>query len=399
MPRLLVHLDRSELAEAQAAARILLAHPLVTGTFPDTDALTLVRAHEEPLREELLRLLGYRLEVGRSWARLVRRPSRLCPDRPAITRHGRRFDRRSYATLCLVLAALEQLGAVMLVSSLVEEVNRQAAGETLLAVDPSHHEHKRAVVDAVLFLQDRGVLRLVDGDPERWQRDGDCDALFNVDLDAASRVLIAWPSVLGATGDATALLVEHHAPTDDGAAEALRHRAHRRIIEQSIVLYDHLEEDELAYVRQRRSRFSEQLTRLTGCVVEARAEGFALIDVDERPLGDGSFPGGGTVAWAALLLGERLVDAVSDGDAGQGGVRHLDGAGVAAAWDLVVDEYRPRFAKDWREDTGRLLGACISLLAGHDLVIPRPDGLSVTGALARYRADVRMKAERQGVLL
>jgi len=145
MARLLVHLERAELVEAQAAARTLLAHPLVTGTFPDPRALALVRAHEEPLREELLRLLGYRLEVGGSWARLVRRPSRLCPDRPALTRSGRRFSRRSYATLCLVLAALEQLGAAMLVSSLVDEVNRQAAGEALQASLVEHVERLIAV--------------------------------------------------------------------------------------------------------------------------------------------------------------------------------------------------------------------------------------------------------------
>lgn len=397
MARLLVHLERAELVEAQAAARTLLAHPLVTGSFPDPHALALVRTHEEPLREEMLRLLGYRLDVGPSWARLVRRPSRLSPGRPAVTRGGRPFNRRSYATLCLVLAALEQLGAAVLVTTLVDEVNRQAAGEALLAVDPTHHEHRRAVVDAVLYLQDRGVLRLVEGDAERWKVDGESDALFHVDLDAAARILIAWPSVLEATGDPAVLLVEHHAPTEDGASEALRHRVHRRIIEQATFCYEDLDDDELAYVRQRRSRFSEQLSRLTGCVLEARAEGVALVDVEDRPLGDRTFPGGGTVAWAALLLGERLVAAVSGLS---GPVRHLDGAGVAAAWADVVEEYGPRFRKDWRDDTDGLLGACVTLLAVHDLVVPLPGGgMAVSAPLARYRADVRRPSERQGALL
>jgi uncharacterized protein (TIGR02678 family) len=300
-----------------------------------------------------------------------------------------------------VLAGLEHLGASTLVSSLVDEVNRQAAGEALLTVDATHHEHRKALVDAVLFLQDRGVLTLVDGDAEVWQRDGESDALFHVDLDAAGRVLIAWPSVLGASDDPALLLAEHHAPTDEGRAEAVRHRVHRRIVEQTVVRYDELDAEELAYVRQRRDRLAPQLTRLTGCTLEARAEGLALIDVGDRPLGGLRFPAGGTVAWAALLLGERLVEAVATGE---GPERCLDAEAVAAAWTGVVDEYGTKFAKDWREDTAGLFRRCVDLLEDHRLV--RPDiggsggsgGLWVCAPLARYRAEVRQREVQETLL-
>ena len=395
--RLFVTLDPGDLAEAQRAVRTLLAHPLVTSRWPDDRALALVRHHEEPLRGELARVLGHPLEVGRSWARLVRRPSRPSPSRPALTRTGRAFGRRTYATLCLVLAALEQLGPSTLVSGLVEEVNRQSAGDPALGLDPGRPDHRDALVDAVLLLQQRGVLHLVDGELEAWSRDGTADALYDVDLDAAGRVLIAWPSVLGASRDPAELLVEHHPPTEEGRAAAVRQRVHRRLVEDPVVAYADLDADELAYVRQRRSRLTDQLTRLTGCTVEARAQGLALIDAVDQPIGPATFPGGGTVAWAALLLGDHLVAAVAD-DAGD--ERPVDAAGVRAAWDLVVDGYRARFKREYRDDPDRLLVDVLEVLVTHGLLRRGPtNGVVVQAALARYRPRVRQPSGVQGALL
>ena len=54
---------------------------------------------------------------------------------------------------------------------------------------------------------------------------------------------------------------------------------------------------------------AEDLERLTGLTVERRAEGVALVDTSGR-LSDLRFPGGGTVAQAALLLAARISAAV-----------------------------------------------------------------------------------------
>ncbi|HEV8115317.1 MAG TPA: DUF2398 family protein, partial [Acidimicrobiales bacterium] len=223
-------------------------------------------------------------------------------------------------------------------------------------------------------------------------------------------VLIAWPSVLGASRDPADLLVEHHPPTEEGRAAAVRQRVHRRLVEDPVVAYAELDPDELAYVRQRRGRLTEQVSRLTGCTVEARAEGLALIDADDRPIGAATFPGGGTVAWAALLLGELLVAAVADGE---GDERPLDAAGVGAAWVQVVDGYRARFKREYRDDPDRLLVDAVEVLVTHGLLRRWPEqtssagggapgsegagGVLVQAALARYRPRFRQAV--QGSLL
>ncbi|NLH64962.1 MAG: DUF2398 family protein, partial [Candidatus Microthrix parvicella] len=72
-PRAAVQIDAGELEDFQRTARLLLGHPLVTPTWPNPRALTTVRRWEVPLRNEFSRVLGFRLDVGRSSARLYRR--------------------------------------------------------------------------------------------------------------------------------------------------------------------------------------------------------------------------------------------------------------------------------------------------------------------------------------
>ena len=62
-------LDR---AAFQRAARVLLTWPLITPSYPTAEALPLVRRWSGPLREELADLLGYRLELTATTARIAR---------------------------------------------------------------------------------------------------------------------------------------------------------------------------------------------------------------------------------------------------------------------------------------------------------------------------------------
>ena len=84
----------------------------------------------------------------------------------------------------------------------------------------------------------------------------------------------------------------------------------RRLVDQPVVLFDELSDDESEMARRNRRREAEGLTRLTGCDVELRREGMAVIDVTAQPLGARPFPTGGTEAHAALLWLVAMVDAV-----------------------------------------------------------------------------------------
>lgn len=418
LARIAAHLDpATELDGFQTAARTLLAHPVVTEKYPSQTALTLVRRFEEPLRNEFARICNWRLDVGHSCARLLRRPATISPYRPARTasQSHRPFTPMTYACLCLVLASLESLGAQTTISQLAEEALRVRAGDDDLPLDLTNHTHRRAFVDAVAWLEARGILALLDGETEAFlSRAG--DALYDIDADAAGRLLVSPPNVLASITAPEEFLDEVYPPTPEGAQARARHRVHRRLLTETTLYYDELPEPERIYARQRRTRIGEELERLTGRALECRAEGQALIGLSEGE----SWPGpSGTVPQAALLYGEELVatatataDAVAEVDASSfatpgngadspptGGAdaptqsvgRVVDASSARASWLRVVAAYQKRFSADYRAEPDRLREEATDLLERLDLVERRPDGsILVRPALARYRVDVRL---------
>ena len=59
-------------AERRTAARLLLAHPLVTSAGPHSDAFPLIRRHADWLAQRFQQVFGYRLLVEASYARLFK---------------------------------------------------------------------------------------------------------------------------------------------------------------------------------------------------------------------------------------------------------------------------------------------------------------------------------------
>lgn len=387
LARIAAQLDPAELDDFHAAARALLTHGVITRRHPNPGALAMVRRFEEPLRNEFNRLCHWRLDVAPTCARLLRRPAQLSAHRPArtATQSRRRFSPQAYASLCLVLAALERLGKQTTISQLADEVARLRAGDEALPFDLTSHSHRRAFVDAVAWLEERGVLELLDGDTETFLG-GTGDALYDVDQDAAGRLLVSPPSVLAGLTTPDDFLEEPYPPTPEGAQARARHRVHRRLLTEPALYYDDLPDDEREYARQRRTRIGEELERLTGAAHECRAEGQALIGLP----GAEAFPSGGAVAQAALLLGSELaVHAGYGPSTPELAARVAVAPALDIAWRRVLGAYGGRFTTEYRAEPDRLRDEALALLERLDLVVR--DGVGdvfVRPAMARYRAEV-----------
>ena len=413
LARIAKQLDASEVDEFQRAARTLLAHPVVTSTYPRGGVLSSIRRYETVLRNEFGRVLHYRLDVGPSCARLTRRPATLSSARHARTATEREFKTWTYTFVCLVLAAFESLGEQTSLSQIAEEIARLRAGDTELPVDLKAYEQRRAFVDAVAWLEHLGILAVEDGATESFMSGEEGDALYNIDRDAASRLLVASPSVIREVRTAADFLKDTYPPGPEGDLARVRYAVTRRIVDSPAVYYAEIPADELAYLRQNRGWLCRDIELLTGCSIEARTEGVSLIDSPVQPLtrNDDRFPGGGSVAHCALLLAERLVGAAAgaaldrssdgDGDAVDIGRprpigghartgRFVPDEAVESAWGAIVSEYRDRFKSEYRDDPDSLRGEALSMLANRDLVLPVDGGLLVRPVTARYRADVRL---------
>jgi uncharacterized protein (TIGR02678 family) len=346
-------LDPIELEEFQEAARTLLAHPLVTTSYPNPETLPRVRRWETTLRNEFERLTRWRLEMAPTCARLVQRRVEPSPRRPAMVtaaggeRLPRPFGRLDYVLLCLVLAALHGEGGQTTIRRLVEGVMRVRAGDESIPVDFGRIEYRRAFVHTVGYLERLGVLRTApDGETVAFIDDEEADALYTIDHDAARRMLGATPAWIDPQRGLEQFGEERYPP---GAGDApLRHRLARRMLDEPAVYHDELPADEHDHLAERRARLIGDLERLTGCEVEVRAEGLALIDSAGQPrLNDQPFPGTGVVNNVALLLADALVAEPAGQVAGRLPVgRRVPPQAVAAAWAGIVAEHRDRFTVD-----------------------------------------------------
>jgi uncharacterized protein (TIGR02678 family) len=392
-------LDPLELEEFQETARTLLAHPLVTISYPNPEALPRVRRWETTLRNEFERLTRWRLEVAPTCARLVQRRVEPSPRRPAMVtvaggeRTPRPFGRLGYVLLCLVLAALHGEVGQTTIRRLVEGVMRVRAGDESIPIDFGRIEYRRAFVYAVGYLERLGVLRTApDGETVAFIEDEQADALYTIDHDAARRMLGATPAWIDPQRGLEQFGEERYPP---GAGDALlRHRLARRLLDESAVYYDELHADERDHLAERRARLIGDLERLTGCEVEMRAEGLALIDSAGQPrLNDQPFPGTGIVNNVALLF----ADALLANPAGQGQVagrlpvgQRVPPEAVKTVWAGIVAEHRDRFTVAYEADPEALRVAVLALLERLGLTVPagseEPPGTVVLRPLAaRFR--------------
>ncbi|MFC9556550.1 TIGR02678 family protein [Rhodococcus sp. NPDC056960] len=425
----------------QRAARVILSNHLVTQTYPDRIALPLLRRWATELRDDLMTLFGYRLDVTETTARLFTVSDRLDAGTPAKTATDRTFDRYRYAYLALALAALGRAGNQITLSELADHVAADAAQVDGVDLSTERASDRDAFVDAVGWLAARGAIALADGDAGGWAANPDAgEALYDIDrsvviaLFRPSRALQHLRSIRG-------LLAGADAVADDDTAESgstrpvdvkeTARRVRRALVERPVVYAADLDDHELVQLALPRTAADVEL--LTGLVAERREEGVAMIDTSGR-LSDIRFPGTGTVAQVALLLAGEIADRVLDPDlpeparmplphnrvdhlieqvdsavpqsgifdslAGHDYAEPADPAPSDRIFPVVEDEwitgtvrtlterFGRTFAAGWQADPDGLGRAALALLERLRLTAAVPGGVLALPALARYRGVV-----------
>jgi Protein of unknown function (DUF2398) len=349
----------------------------------------------------------------------------------------------------LTLSALGRAGVQIALSELADAVAAEAGRIDGLGMDTGRKPDRDAFVDAVIWLEARGALRMADGSATEWVNDPDrAEALYDIDREvvgaiyAPSRVLQHLNSVADLLGGADG------GPAPAQGREARRRvnarRARRLVVEHPVVYYADVDEELRGQLRS--PSLAEDVERLTGLGVERRAEGVALVNAGQR-FTDVAFPSAGTVAQAALLLcariagylqrrghtiellpaattAERLAEAVGRIDAalpdrghvagllagpgwrpeaggsGAGTGSGPDGRGgdadaaypfLSDAWlraelRKLVEDFGAGMAEKQVADPGRLLADAVAELASLGLVTRVDGGILVLPLLGRYRS-------------
>lgn len=392
----LVVAEREEVAHG---IRALLATPLLPErTAPEK--FDLVRRRQEPIRKWFDYYCGWTLTVEPrlGYARLVKVRAAADPSRPARRlRSGRAaFDRRRYVLFCVVVAELLTTTVTTIGLLAGRVVQATATDEVVPMFDTASRAERMAFVDVLKTLESMGALDAMDGATEAFVESAAAKVLYRVDPTLLLRLLAApvGPSRLAAPANEIALRFEElltavtrerrYGPSAARHADAagvsevqrnlwLRHSVFRRLVDDPVVYYDELPADERAYLtsptgRQLARRAAEQ----AGFVLEERAEGVLLVDVDSLAT-DTRFPDdAGTAKVAALLLLDTMD-----------GPTTVEQLRLTA--DRLLDKF-PRWAKSHRGEDGTdaLVADALAVLASFGLVRVVSGVVTPLPAAARY---------------
>ncbi|HLL52761.1 MAG TPA: TIGR02678 family protein [Myxococcaceae bacterium] len=375
-------------SERAAAVRRLLASPLVLAA-DEPEAFGSILRHREWLSTWFADHPGWKLvvEPAAGFARLHKVPAVPEATRPAHAPGRPAFDRRRYALLCLTLAVLDDVASqttLARLAALVEEASAEEEGVS--PFEPTSASERRAFVDALRLLGGLGVLRLRDGDAERYAQNRDGDALFDVNERLLSH-LVSAPVPPALASGPERLLDEPWPDTEDGQRQRARQHVLRRLLDEPVVYFEDLDPRAFDWFDHSRGFVYRLLHEDAGFTVERRKEGLAAVD----PAGettDTLFPdGGSTLKHAALLLMEQLARLYKRGespvrqDVIERLVRQLQrDQGELCHWSKQYSADEP--------GSCRLAVDALELLEGFGLVSRTEDGTSwrVRPAAARFAA-------------
>ena len=307
-------IQAEEQAQRRAGLRALLAKPLLVADT-DGETLVVVRRHLPELREWLNRETGWRLVADSETARLFKTaPDLSDASHPARGNHCEPFGRRRYVTLCLALSALARADAQTTLGSLADDVLTAAAEPELAAagftLTLENRSHRSDLVAVVRLLLGWGVLSRVAGDEDAYLSAG-TDVLYDVRRPVLGVLLSGarGPSVVTAAvfeERLAGLTAEPVAESEELRNQALRRRLTRRLLENPVVYYCELDEDERAYLLSQRHAITRRIAEATGLIPEMRAEGIAMVDPEDE-LTDVRMPEQRTDGHVTLLVAEYLA--------------------------------------------------------------------------------------------
>jgi len=303
-----------EWAQRRAALRALLAKPLLIADS-DGEMLVLVRRHLPELRDWLNRETGWRLAADSETARLFKTATTLSDaSHPARGHNKEPFGRRRYVTLCLALSALARADTQTTLGSLADDMLTAAAEPELAATGFTLNLGSRAdrsdLVAVVRLLLGWGLLSRVAGDEDAYLSAG-TDVLYDVHRPVLGVLLSGarGPSTVAAETFAdrlAELTAEPVAESEDLRNQALRRRLTRRLLDDPVVYYDELDEDERAYLLSQRHAITRRIEEASGLIPEMRAEGIAMVDPEDE-LTDVRMPEQRTDGHVTLLVAEYLA--------------------------------------------------------------------------------------------
>jgi len=285
----------------------------------------------------------------------------------------------------LALATLERSDLQVALGRLAEQVVINGRTPRLVAsgfaFDLGTREERSDMVAVIHVLLHWGVLARVSGDEHDFIHSNG-DVLYDVSRRVLSQLLVTrrGPSVVEDSGSLMQRIERVRdlgiAPSEDLRNLRLRHTLTRRLLDDPVLYFADLSEEEALYLRSQRSAICRRISEATGLVAEYRSEGIAMIDLDDQ-VTDIRMPEKGTDGHVTLLMAEYLA-------------ARLDQHVSIAELQSHLADLTPQFSTFWRNGASdkavqvTLVDQAISRLVALGLAELHDDTVRTLPALARF---------------
>ena len=174
-------------------------------------------------------------------------------------------------------------------------------------------------------MMDIGVLRRLEGDERHFLNRNSSSgvlydthrpilaAMLNISRSVSAVEAVAQESIGKTVAERVATLIDDPIPaTEDARNQSIRARLVRALVDDPILYFHDLNEEERTYLETHRGYLLRQIHEATGLIAEIRREGIAMVD-DAGDLADLKLPEEGPDGHLALLLIQWLDECSRNG--------------------------------------------------------------------------------------
>jgi len=273
----------------------------------DRDAYYAIRDAQKRIKPFLEEKLGYRLLINPHMAKLEKVPGEAEPWMGI----GDFKEPMDYAFLCLLLAFLEEKGPEeqFVLSNITEHI--QASYEGGEKVDWTLYSHRRALVRALMFAAKYGILKVNDGEQERFSDDRSIEVLYE-NTGISGYFLRSFGRELGDGMDPEALLESELFSGDADRGSFRRHRVYRKLLLSPAVYSRGPEDQDFLYIKNYRNTIQKDFEENLNAKLHLYKTSAFLV-YDDSFQNRSSFPDGGNVSDIILQVAGLIRKNLEEG--------------------------------------------------------------------------------------
>lgn len=228
-------------------------------TRKDRENFNKIRDAEGKLRPFIEEKLGYRLIINPYVIKLEKVPG----DPEEWMGIGAFQIPMDYAFLCLVLAFLEDKGPddQFVLSNITEYIETQYDGPDM--IDWTLFQHRKSLVRVLNFAVDLGIIKVDDGDQERFSDSRDTEVLYE-NTGISRYFLRAFNREVTVDSNIDDFIRDDFPIDSNDTVVERRHRAYRKLLLSPVVYSEGPDDQDFMYIRNYRNTIAKDFEEYLG---------------------------------------------------------------------------------------------------------------------------------------